>query len=105
MDWLMSLVDFALHVDRHLEAFVRAYDMWVYVLLFAIIFAETGVVIMPFLPGDSLLFALGTLAATQKLDLTVLLVSLSVAAIVGDSANYWLGTILGPKIFRGENVR
>lgn len=105
MDYVKYLIDLVVHLDHHLGELINYCGPWTYVVLFAVIFAETGVVIMPVLPGDSLLFALGALAATQKLNVYALLILLSVAAIVGDSVNYWLGTILGPKIFRGENVR
>ncbi len=105
MEWLKQLIDLVVHMDHHLGELINLFGPWIYVLLFLIIFAETGLVVMPFLPGDSLLFALGALAASQKLDLFWLLGLLSVAAILGDSVNYWVGTILGPKIFRGEDVR
>ncbi|MDB5337348.1 MAG: hypothetical protein JWN70_2967 [Planctomycetaceae bacterium] len=105
MDTLKQLIDLVLHLERHLGDLIEFCGPWTYVVLFAIIFAETGLVVMPFLPGDSLLFALGALAASQKLDLFWMLVLLSIAAILGDTVNYWLGSILGPKIFRGEKVR
>lgn len=105
MEWLKHGIDLVLHLEHHLGELINYFGPWTYVVLFAIIFAETGVVVMPFLPGDSLLFALGALAASEKLDLTTLLVLLSVAAILGDTVNYWLGSIFGPRVFRGENVR
>ena len=105
MDTLKQLMDLVLHLEHHLGDLINYCGPWTYVVLFGIIFAETGLVVMPFLPGDSLLFALGALAASQKLDLFWLLALLSVAAIVGDTVNYWLGSKLGPRIFRGENVR
>lgn len=105
MEWLKHGIDLILHLEHHLGELINYFGPWTYVVLFAIIFAETGVVVMPFLPGDSLLFALGALAASEKLDLTTLLVLLSVAAILGDTVNYWLGSIFGPRVFRGENVR
>lgn len=105
MEWLMQLVDLVIHLDHHLGELINLFGPWTYVILFLIIFAETGLVVTPLLPGDSLLFALGALAATAKLDIYWLLGLLSVAAILGDSVNYWIGTILGPRIFRGENVR
>lgn len=105
MDTLKQLMDLVLHLEHHLGDLINYCGPWTYVVLFAIIFAETGLVVMPFLPGDSLLFALGALAASQKLDLFWLLALLSVAAIVGDTVNYWLGSKLGPRIFRGEDVR
>lgn len=105
MEWLKHFVNLVVHLDHHLGEMILYFGPWTYVVLFAIIFAETGLVVMPFLPGDSLLFALGALAAGQKLDLVTLMVLLSIAAILGDTINYWLGSILGPRIFRGENVR
>ncbi|MES2793399.1 MAG: DedA family protein [Planctomycetota bacterium] len=105
MDWLKHLIDLVLHLEHHLGDLINYFGPWTYVVLFAIIFAETGLVVMPFLPGDSLLFALGALAASQKLDLFWLLALLSIAAILGDTINYWFGSLLGPRIFRGENVR
>lgn len=105
MESIQPLIDLVLHIDRHLDFVIEACGPWIYVLMFAIIFCETGLVITPILPGDSLLFALGTFAYRGDLNLNLLLVLLTAAAILGDSANYWLGTILGPRIFRGDNVR
>ena len=105
MELLKQLIDLVVHLDHHLGDLITFCGPWTYVVLFAIIFAETGLVVMPFLPGDSLLFALGALAASQKLDLFWLLALLSIAAILGDTVNYWIGAQLGPRIFRGENVR
>ena len=99
------LIDYFLHLDDHLAEFVATYGLWVYALLFAIIFAETGLVVTPFLPGDSLLFAAGALAATGVMDLTTLLVLLSVAAIVGDAVNYSIGRYIGPRVFKAEAPR
>jgi membrane-associated protein len=95
-----SLIDVFLHLDTHLTEFVAAYGRWVYALLFLIIFAETGLVVTPILPGDSLLFAAGALAATGALDIRVLLVLLIVAAVLGDAVNYAIGNATGPRIFR-----
>ncbi|MSR57565.1 MAG: DedA family protein [Planctomycetaceae bacterium] len=104
MDLLRQLLDYVLHLEGHLDGLVQW--PWIYALMFLVIFCETGLVVTPFLPGDSLLFALGALAARPDgLSLPVLIVSLIVAAILGDSLNYWLGALLGPRIFRGENVR
>jgi membrane-associated protein len=100
---MAELIDLFLHLDVHLAEFVADYGLWVYGLLFAIIFAETGLVVTPVLPGDSLLFAAGTIAATGGLDLRVLLVLLIVAAILGDAVNYSVGRHIGPWIFRGED--
>jgi membrane-associated protein len=94
------IVDLFLNLDTHLTEFVADYGRWVYAMLFLIIFAETGLVITPILPGDSLLFAAGTLAATGALDISVLLVLLIVAAVLGDAVNYAAGDAVGPRIFR-----
>jgi membrane-associated protein len=94
------VVDFILHFDEHLTQFVETYGEWVYALLFAIVFAETGLVVTPFLPGDSLLFAAGTLAGTGALDIRIILLSLVVAAILGDAVNYAIGRAVGPRVFR-----
>jgi membrane-associated protein len=105
MDLLMQLFDFVLHVDRYLETFVSQYGLWVYALLFLIIFVETGLVVMPFLPGDSLLFVVGTLCGTGLLSLPWVMGLLVVAAIAGDQLNYRVGRYFGPKVFQWENSR
>jgi membrane-associated protein len=106
MDWLLQFFDFVVHLDQEkLANLVAQFGPWFYGLMFLIIFCETGLVVTPFLPGDSLLFALGTLCVGGGLDLTTLLVLLCIAAILGDSVNYWIGSVLGPRLFRGENVR
>ena len=105
MDILLQLVDFIFHVDRYLEAFVAQYGVWVYALLFAIVFVETGLVIMPFLPGDSLLFIVGALCGAGLMSLPLAMGLLLVAAIAGDQTNYSLGRYFGPKVFRWENSR
>ncbi|RPI81024.1 MAG: DedA family protein [Planctomycetaceae bacterium] len=105
MEFLLYLKDIILHVDVHLDELIRQFGPWIYVLMFAVIFCETGLVVTPFLPGDSLLFALGAFAARGTLSLPVLLVSLTIAAILGDTVNYWIGAWLGPRIFRGEKLR
>src|SRR5262249_50291857 len=103
---LTQILDYVRHLEQHLDGMVEYFGVWMYVVMFLVIFCETGLVVTPFLPGDSLLFALGALAARPDgLNLWVLIVLLTVAAILGDSANYWLGSIFGPRIFRGENVR
>src|SRR6266545_4096309 len=103
MDFLRTIVDFALHFDRHLELFVQQYGFLTYAILFLIIFCETGLVVTPFLPGDSLLFAAGTLSASLNtggtLNPILLIVVLSIAAIAGDTANYLIGAYIGPKVF------
>lgn len=95
-----ALIDLFLHLDAHLTEFVATYGGWVYAGLFVVVFAETGLVVTPILPGDSLLFAAGALAATGALDITVLLVLLVTAAVLGDAVNYAIGRAIGPRIFR-----
>jgi membrane-associated protein len=95
----MNPVDFVLHFDKHLLEFVRDYGSWVYAILFTIVFAETGFVVTPFLPGDSLLFAAGALCATGELSLTAMLGLLAVAAFTGNAVNYSIGRFIGPKVF------
>jgi membrane-associated protein len=99
-----AILDYFLHLDSHLSQFVELYGVWVYGLLFLIVFAETGLVITPFLPGDSLLFTAGALAATNVLQIEPVLVLLSIAAIVGDAVNYSVGHFLGPRVFRAEGL-
>ena len=96
----MGLVDFVLHFDKHLLEFVRDYGTWVYAILFTIIFAETGFVVTPFLPGDSLLFAAGALCATGELSLTAMLALLVAAAFAGNTVNYAVGRFVGPRAFQ-----
>jgi membrane-associated protein len=105
MDLLLFLVDFILHVDKHLAAFVQAYGPWVYALLFLIIFTETGVVVMPFLPGDSLLFVVGTLCGAGLMSLPLAMALLVVAAILGDQVNYSIGRHIGPRVWKWEHSR
>ena len=106
MSW-KDLLDVVLHLDAHLNEWAASLGPWTYVLLFAIVFAETGLVVTPFLPGDSLLFAVGALAATEGSPIEVVFVSmlLIVAAIVGDAVNYSIGKYLGPKVFTQEDSR
>ena len=99
------LIDFILHIDKHLEAFVIAYGPWVYALLFIIVFVETGVVVMPFLPGDSLLFIVGAMCGVGLMQFTIAVPVLLAAAILGDQCNYTIGRYLGPKVFQWENSR
>lgn len=101
----MALVDFILHVDVHLAAFVAQYGAWVYALLFAIVFVETGIVVMPFLPGDSLLFVTGALAGAGVLSYPLACAVLLAAAILGDQCNYTIGHALGPKVFAWPDSR
>jgi membrane-associated protein len=101
----MNPLDFVLHFDKHLIEFVRAYGSWVYAILFTIIFAETGFVVTPFLPGDSLLFAAGALCATGELSLTAMLALLVFAAFAGNTVNYAVGRYIGPRVFTGSDPK
>ena len=105
MDILAFLLDFILHVDVHLATFVQTYGTWVYALLFLIIFVETGVVVMPFLPGDSLLFVVGALCGAGMMSLPVSVGLLVAAAILGNQSNYAIGRYFGPRVFQWENSR
>ena len=105
MEIFGPLIDFILHVDVHLANFVEARGMWVYALLFAIIFVETGVVVMPFLPGDSLLFVVGALCGAGLMSLSLAIGLLTAAAILGNQSNYTIGRYFGPKVFQWENSR
>lgn len=100
-----SIIDIFLHLDKHLEAVAASYGIWIYAILFAIIFIETGVVAMPFLPGDSLLFVAGAIAAIGGMSLPALMILLTIAAIAGDAANYSIGRWFGPKVWSWENSR
>ncbi|MDP2914088.1 MAG: DedA family protein [Candidatus Aminicenantes bacterium] len=103
MEFLKSVIDFVLHLDVHLSELIQTYGLWTYLILFAVIFCETGLVVMPFLPGDSLIFAAGTFAARGDLKVVVLFLLLAAAAVIGDTVNYWIGKIIGPKVFQKEN--
>ena len=105
MEIVHFVLDFILHVDVYLRDFVQAYGSWVYVLLFIIIFVETGVVVMPFLPGDSLLFVVGALCGAGLMSLPLAIALLCVAAILGDQLNYTIGRHFGPRVFQWENSR
>ncbi len=107
MELLHQFIQVFLHLDKHLGEAVAAYQTWTYLILFVIIFCETGLVVTPFLPGDSLLFAAGSIAALpgSPLNTVWLIVLLAVAAFLGDTVNYWIGHLIGPKIFHKENVR
>ncbi len=102
IEWVLALVDFILHIDVHLDGIIRAYGGWTYLILFLIIFCETGLVVTPFLPGDSLLFAAGAFAARGSLDPYTLSVLLIIAAIAGDTVNYWIGKALAPRLASGR---
>lgn len=107
MEFLTQFIDIVLHLDKHLAVLVQQYGLWIYGILFVIVFAETGFVVTPFLPGDSLLFVAGALAALGEggMDIVVLIGVLSAAAILGNMLNYQIGRFLGPKVFHWENSR
>ncbi len=105
MELIAFFADFILHVDRHLETFVTNYGTWVYALLFVIVFVETGVVVMPFLPGDSLLFVVGALCGVGFMSFPIACAVLIAAAILGDQCNYLIGRYFGPKVFQWEQSR
>ena len=102
MDTLTLLLDFILHIDRYLEAFVQAYGVWIYAILFLIVFVETGLVVMPLLPGDSLLFVVGALAGAELLNLPLVLGLLTAAAILGDQCNYFIGRHFGQRLLNAN---
>jgi membrane-associated protein len=102
MELIATLIDLFLHLDTHLNTIIQNYGVWTYGLLFLVIFLETGVVVTPFLPGDSLLFAAGTFAALGSLRVELLFILLTTAAIIGDTVNYWIGHYIGPRAFSGE---
>jgi membrane-associated protein len=105
MDLIKQFIQFVLHLDTHLQQLVSEHGPWTYLILFAIVFCETGLVVMPFLPGDSLLFAAGTVAAGGALRIDVLILILIGAALCGDNLNYWIGRTIGPKVFSREDSR
>jgi len=105
MELLGMLIDFVLRIDVHLTTFVQTYGTWVYALLFAIIFVETGIVVMPFLPGDSLLFVVGAMCGVGLMNLPLSIVLLWVAAVLGDQCNYSIGRYFGPRVFQWEQSR
>lgn len=107
MEFFAKLIDFVMHVDVHLNSLIVTYQLWTYLILFAVIFCETGLVVTPFLPGDSLLFATGALAAAPGSPLRVhwLFLVLGAAAVLGDTVNYWIGHAVGPKIFNQKKIR
>jgi membrane-associated protein len=105
MEMLATFVDVLLHLDKHLAILVQQYGGWIYVILFSIIFGETGFVVTPFLPGDSLLFVAGGLAAVGGMDVYLLLASLAAAAALGNMLNYQIGRFIGPKVFQWKNSR
>ena len=105
MEFLKDFADILIHLDKYLDSIIRSYGTLTYGILFLIIFCETGLVITPILPGDSLLFATGTFAALGSLDLSLIIILLSIAAIAGDTVNYWIGYLVGPKVFAKEKSR
>ena len=105
MELMNVFFEILMHLDRHLDLVIRSYGTWTYGILFLVIFLETGLVVTPFLPGDSLLFAGGAFAALGSLDARWLIISLSMAAIAGDTVNYWIGYAVGPKVFNKEKSR
>jgi len=105
MELVGALWDFIVHLDAHLAGFVAQHGAWVYALLFAIVFCETGLVVTPFLPGDSLLFVVGALAAAGGMDIVLVMALLVAAALSGDNVNYWIGRWAGPRVFRLEDSR
>ena len=102
MELLKEFADFFIHLDHHLGWVIQSYGGWTYGILFLIIFCETGLVVTPILPGDSLLFATGALAAAGSLNVVTIFLLLSAAAVLGDTVNYWIGYFVGPKIFQKE---
>ena len=105
MDLIKTVIGFALHLDKHLGAIIQTYGAWTYSLLFLVIFCETGLVVIPFLPGDSILFAAGAFAAVGSLKVNWLFILLVIAVIVGDNTNYWIGRFIGPKVFHKDEAR
>jgi membrane-associated protein len=105
MELINTFIGILLNLDKHLDFIIRTYGLWTYAIFFLIIFLETGLVVTPFLPGDSLLFAIGTFAALGSLDVRWSVVCLSIAAIAGDTANYWIGNFTGPKVFSKKKSR
>lgn len=104
MEILSALLDFLVHLDQHLQAFAQEHGTWIYGLLFLIIFCETGLVVTPFLPGDSLLFVAGSVAAIGAMDVHLLVALLIVAAVLGDNTNYWIGRFLGKRLFTRDDT-
>jgi membrane-associated protein len=105
MEYVTWFIDFFLHLDKHLDEIVRSFGNWAYGILFMIIFCETGLVVTPILPGDSLLFATGAMCALGSLDVWWCFVLLSLAAVLGDTVNYWIGHMVGPKVFSSSTSR
>jgi len=104
VEFISNIIDFIIHLDTHLSDLIQTYGLWTYLILFVVIFCETGLVVTPFLPGDSLIFAAGTFAARGDLKVGWLFLILAAAAVLGDTVNYWIGKIIGPKIFHKEKT-
>jgi membrane-associated protein len=102
VEFLATFIDIVLHLDKHLQVLIQNYGVWIYAILFLIIFCETGLVVTPFLPGDSLLFVSGALAATGNMHVHTLFLILVAASFLGDNTNYWIGRFFGPKVFSRE---
>ncbi len=105
MELITTFIEYFMHLDKHLNVVIQSYGIWTYAILFLIIFCETGLVVTPILPGDSLLFAAGTFAALGSLQVEVLFTLLGLAAVAGDTLNYWIGYAVGPKVFQQEHGR
>lgn len=105
MEFLKDFIEIFMHLDKHLNVLIQSYGTWTYLILFLIIFCETGLVVTPILPGDSLLFAVGNFAAMGSLDAKLVLILLIIAAVLGDTVNYWVGHFIGPKVFHKTNSR
>jgi membrane-associated protein len=105
MELLLKGIDILLHLDKYMDLMIQTMGIWSYVIIFLIIFCETGLVVTPILPGDSLLFAIGTFAAIGSFDIVMVMILLTIAAIAGDTVNYWIGNYLGPKVFHYEDSR
>jgi membrane-associated protein len=105
VDLITLFIDVVVHLDDHLQALVAAHGAWIYLILFLIVFCETGLVVTPFLPGDSLLFVAGTVAAAGGMDIHLLVVLLIIAAVLGDAVNYWVGHYIGPRVFKSRESR
>lgn len=105
MEFILNSIDFIVHLDHHINTLIQNYGTWVYLIVFLIIFCETGLVVTPFLPGDSLLFVLGAIAADGPLRAHWLIVLLSAAAVLGDTVNYWIGQILASRVLHHEHIK
>lgn len=105
MEFIKDFIDLFLHLDKHLSLIIQDYGLWTYLILFLIIFCETGLVVTPLLPGDSLLFAVGNFAALGVLEVEIIFLLLAVAAVLGDTVNYWIGHYMGPKVFNNGGNR